>query len=174
MGVEIDIPWAENETAAQLKGIFAETTLLVSGGTCSFPCERIALAKNMKQRTIPQTCRTIRLALFVDQQRKCDVALCAEDLSIAHVAEANRGQRSPFAAECLLVIAQLRNVLAAEDSTIVAKEYDHCGPIGPQRAQANLPSFTVRESDVRQLFTDGLPHERPFSSGPVAVSSEED
>ena len=41
------------------------------------------------------------------------------------------GQSDTLLKEFLFVIAQLRDVLAAEDSAVVAKEHNHRGPAGP-------------------------------------------
>jgi hypothetical protein len=86
----------------------------------------------MKQRAVSQTCRAVSLPPLVDQKWKTDAALLAKYLGIAHIAEANGGQGSPFVAECGFVVAQLRDVLAAEDSAVVAKEHDNRRPVGPQ------------------------------------------
>jgi len=49
-----------------------------------------------------------------------------------HVAKPDGCQLSTSLEKCLFVIAQLRDVLAAEDSAIVAKERDHRRSLGPQ------------------------------------------
>ena len=98
----------------------------------------------MKQRALSQPRRTVGLPPLVDQQWKCDAALLAKYLGIAQVAEANGGHRSPFATERLFMVAQLRDVLAAEDSAVVTKECDYCRPIGPQGTKPDLLSVTIR------------------------------
>jgi hypothetical protein len=50
------------------------------------------------------------------------------------------------------VVAQLRDVLAAEDSSVVAKEGDHRWLIGPERAESDGLSFRVRQDDSRELL----------------------
>lgn len=57
----------------------------------------------------------------------------AEDAGVDRVAEADGGQRSAFAVESVLVFAQLRDVLTAEDSAIVTKKDDYRGSFLPQR-----------------------------------------
>lgn len=56
------------------------------------------------------------------------------------------------------MIAQLRDVPAAEDSSVVAKEGDHRGLVGPERAESDQLSFGVRQNDSRQLLTQVPTH----------------
>jgi hypothetical protein len=51
------------------------------------------------------------------------------------------------------VVAQLRDVLAAEDSSVVAKEGAYCRFGGPERAESDRPSFRVRQHYSRELLT---------------------
>lgn len=85
----------------------------------------------MKQRTVSQPCRAICLSLFVDKQRKRDAALPAEYLGVAHIAQSNGSQGRPFFAERFFVVAQLRDVLAAENSAVVTQEGNDGRPIRP-------------------------------------------
>jgi hypothetical protein len=52
------------------------------------------------------------------------------------------------------VAAQLRDMLAAEDSSVVAKKDDHSGPVGPERAEAHELSQRIGQNDFRELFAD--------------------
>ena len=81
----------------------------------------------MKERAIQETRSTICLPLGINQKWERDSSLIAKDLGVLCVAQADGGQPRAFIAECLFVVAQLRDVLAAEDSSVVAKEGDHCG-----------------------------------------------
>jgi hypothetical protein len=61
-----------------------------------------------------------------------------------HVTQANRRKvRAPLA-EFPLVVAQLRNVLAAENSPVVPQKHDHSGNVGPQISEPHLPVVGVR------------------------------
>ena len=86
----------------------------------------------MKKGCASETRRTIRLSLLVNQEREGDPTFSAESLGVAQVTKPDGGQPRTLLPECLLVIAQLCDVLAAEDSAVVAKECDHCRTIGPQ------------------------------------------
>ena len=48
------------------------------------------------------------------------------------IAQADGRQPGSFLAECSFMVAQLRDVLAAEDSSVVAKKGDHRGVVGPE------------------------------------------
>jgi hypothetical protein len=56
--------------------------------------------------------------------------------------------------EFVFVFAQLRDMLAAEDSTVVPQE-DNDGGIGlPQRAEADIAAARFRQHDIRQLCAE--------------------
>jgi hypothetical protein len=107
----------------------------------------------MKERAVQETHSTICLPLGINQKWELDSRLLAKDLSVVCVAQADGGQPSAFIAECLFVVAQLRDVLAAEDSSVVAKEGDHRGLVGPERAESDRPSFRVGQDYSREILT---------------------
>jgi hypothetical protein len=49
------------------------------------------------------------------------------------------------------VFAQLRDMLAAKNSTVMAKKYDDGRAIGPQRAEPDGPLVHIRQNDLRKL-----------------------
>jgi hypothetical protein len=61
----------------------------------------------------------VRVPFGIDQQGKHDAALLAKQPSIIQITQSDRGQRSSCLPELVLLFAQLRNVLAAENSAIV-------------------------------------------------------
>ena len=93
--------------------------------------------------------RPVSLKMPVNQQWKPDTRLNAKLLRVAHIAQPDRCQPRSFFQKCLFVIAQLRNVLAAENSTVGAKEYDYRRPLVPKRAQSHRPFFRVRQDNLR-------------------------
>jgi hypothetical protein len=107
----------------------------------------------MKERAVQETHSTICLPLGINQKWERDSSLLAKDLRVLCVAQADGGQPSAFIAECLFVVAQLRDVLAAEDSSVVAKEGDHCGVVGPERGDSDRPSFRIGQDYSRELLT---------------------
>jgi hypothetical protein len=96
----------------------------------------------MQKIRLLQVHGAVSLSLGVDQQGKIDASLFAEGASIVHVAKTDSGEVGSLGFELLLVCAQLRNVLAAEDSTVVPQKDDHCRPLCPERAKT--PLFPVR------------------------------
>jgi hypothetical protein len=50
----------------------------------------------------------------------------------------------------LLVFAQLRDVLAAKDSSIVPQENQHCWLLRPQRAKTNLLPIAIGQDEFRE------------------------
>ena len=107
----------------------------------------------MKERAVQETHGTICLPLGINQKWERDSSLLAKDLGIVCVTQTDGSQPSTFIAECLFVDAQLRDVLAAEDSSVVAKEGDHCGLVGPERAESNRLSFSVGQDYSRKILT---------------------
>ncbi len=95
----------------------------------------------MKERAVQQAHGTICPPLGVDQKWECDFSLLAKDLSVVCVAQADGSQLRAFIPKGLFVIAQLRDVLAAEDSSVVTKEGDHCRLVGPERTVSDRLSF---------------------------------
>src|ERR1051326_5205814 len=78
--------------------------------------------------------------VFVDQQRKRDAGLFPENAGVVSIAQSDRREAGAGGLELALVFAQLRDMLAAEDSSIVAEECHHRGTLLPQRAEADVRS----------------------------------
>ena len=107
----------------------------------------------MQERALQEIHSTIGLPLGINQKWERDSSLLAKDLGIVCVAQADGDHPSAFITDCLFVVAQLRDVLPAEDSSVVAKEGDYCWFVGPQRAESDRPSFRVRQHYSRDLLT---------------------
>ena len=129
--VQIDVPGTEDKAPAQLKGIPAQAMLAVPrcSGSCASYC--VLMAQEMTKGCASETRRTIRLSLVVNQEREGDPTFNAESLGVGQVTQPDGGQPRTLFPERLLVIAQLRDVLAAEDSAVVPKEYDDRRSTGP-------------------------------------------
>jgi len=113
----------------------------------------------MKQGAAPESRSTICLPLVVNQERERDARILAKYSGVVCVAQTDSSQTSAFVAECLLVVAQLRNVLAAEDSAVVTEECDYCRPVGPKRAESDGSAFRVRQDYSCELFAERLWHD---------------
>jgi len=132
VGETIDIPWAKDEAATQLKGIRPEFVLTVPGGASAVTALEIVAAKYVKHAGDAQIGEFVSLALFVDEQWKVDSRLFLEDSRVVPVAKADGCEGSAFVEEGLLVFAQLRDVLTAKNSSIVAQKNDDFGLALPQ------------------------------------------
>jgi hypothetical protein len=65
--------------------------------------------------------------------------------------------------------AQLRDVFAAENSTVVTKKDHGSRPAGPQRSQANRVAVNVRKRDSCQLAAERVGHPWIFRDGEDGV-----
>lgn len=74
----------------------------------------------------------VRQALVVDQEGELYAGLVTKEPRVAHVAQANHGKARAFLLELCFEFAQLRDVLSAEDSAVVAQENQHGWPALPQ------------------------------------------
>jgi len=59
-----------------------------------------------------------------------------------------------------LMFTQLRDVLAAEESAIVAKKDNHGRMLLPKGAESNLVACSLGQDHVSESFTVGLRHSR--------------
>ena len=155
----IEISGGEDEAAAELEGILAKFVLLMAGGTGALAALEIVAAKKVQQIGGRQVGDGIRLTLFIHEQWKRDAGFFLEKAGVAAVAQADGGEGSAFVQEGLVVFAQLRDVLAAKDSAVVAKKNDDRGIALPQRTKANLRAVGVGENDVCKLLAESLLHD---------------
>jgi hypothetical protein len=151
---QIFVPRRKHKAAAKLQRIFAQAMLLVSRGLCSLTCLQVVFAKQVEQGSVTQSNSLIGFAFVINEKRKLDAGFLAKELGIAGIAQANHGEMSAFLLELDFEFAQLRDVLSAEDSTVVAKE-DHYGRSTlPQRAEARWFAIGVRECYSSQLTAE--------------------
>ena len=131
MRVEIDVAGTENETAAELKRIRAQAMLSMASGRRARPGFRVVTSKKMQQVRRLEAGRAIREPIRIHQQRKRDAGLLTKEAGIASVAKTDGGEIGALGAEFFFVVAQLRNMLAAKDSTVMAQEHDNRGTAFP-------------------------------------------
>ena len=106
----------------------------------------------MQKVRVAQTGRMIRQALLVDEQREPNARIVPEQPRVGCVAQSDGRQVGAPLAEVLLVYAQLRDMLAAEDSTIVAQEDYHRRLPLPKRTQADLLATGIGQDNGRKRF----------------------
>ena len=148
VGEAIDVPWAKNEGAAELKRIFPEFVLTMPCRARAIAALEIVAPKYVKHISDSQVGKIVSLALFVNEQGEVDSRLFLENTRIVAIAEANCCEGSAFVEKSLLVLAQLRDMLAAKNSSIVAKKNDDCWLAFPQRSEANFLAKSVGKNNV--------------------------
>lgn len=128
---EVFVTWAKHKAAAELQWVFAQAVLLVSRGLGASAGLHVVAAQKVEQGSVAQADGFVSFALFVDQERELDAGLLAEEAGVARIAQADHGQLSALLAKLFFEFAQLRDVLAAENSTVVTKEDQHRGAVLP-------------------------------------------
>lgn len=97
-------------------------------------------------------------AIFIDQQWKIDTGVLAKHAGVTPVAESDGGQVQALLAELRFVFAQLRDMLAAENSTIMAQKHDNGGLFFPKGAKADGISISIGQGNVRQTVAERVRH----------------
>lgn len=124
--------------------------LVVSGGARPLAGDRVLAPQQMQDGRTLKICGSVRLPLFVNQQRKSYAGLVTKGSRIGQIAQSNGGQACFLVRKRLLVIAQLRDVLTAENSPVMPKEDNYRRPTLPQRAQSDRVLLAVRQNDLRE------------------------
>ena len=88
--------------------------------------------------------------MAVDQERELDPSLLAKHARVVGVTQADGGQRSSFVSEGLLVFAQLRDMFATENSSVMAEKDEHCGAAGPERPKPDFISTRIGKHNFRE------------------------
>ncbi len=145
MGENVPIAGGKDEAGAQLEGILAQFMLAVPGGHGLLASGEIVPPAEVEEVTLPEVRGLVRAALFVDQQGEGDPGVLAEEAGVVGVPQADGGEGGAGLLDLRLVIAQLRDMVAAEDSPVVAQEDQHRGSIFPQRTEANFLAVWIRE-----------------------------
>ncbi len=160
MRVEIDVAGTENETAAELKRIRAQAMLPMAGRGRARPGFGVVTSKKMQQVRRLEAGRAIRQPLRIYQQRKRDSGLLAKEAGVASVAKTDGGEIGALGPEFIFMVAQLRNMLAAKDSTVMAEEHDNGGSTFPQRAEPHFALVGIGQRNFSEIMTERLGHRR--------------
>lgn len=127
MDEQVFVPGCKHKAAAELKRIFAQAMLFVSRSLCPFAGLQIVFAQKVEQSSVAQANSLIGFALVIDEKRELDAGFLAEEPGITGIAQSNNSKTCAFPLEFGFKFAQLRDVLSAEDSTVVAKKDHHGG-----------------------------------------------
>jgi len=136
----------------------------MAAGPRALSCRGVLTPQEMQEVRGLQARDAISLAVFVDQERKGNACFFTKHPGIIAVAQSNRGQSNTFVTEGLLVFAQLRDVLAAKDSSVVPEKYQNGGLSGPQRAETNLLPIAIGKADLCEPGAEGFFHGFPVLS----------
>jgi len=149
----VDIARPEDKTTSQLERISAEFVLRVSGRFGAGASLSIIASQQVKQVCVLELHGRIGFALFVNEQRKGDTRFVAKSARIDAIPKPHCGQGRSAVSESLVVRAQLRDVLAAENSAIVPQENYHRRLADPQRTKAEFLTVCVRQSNHGKAAT---------------------
>ncbi len=130
----VHVAGTKDKASAELKGVFPKPVLLMAACVRPLAGDGIVPAEEMEQGSVAQTCGAIRFTPLVDEKREGDAGLFAEKPCVKSVTQTDGGQARTAILKGIFLITQLRDVLAAEDSTIVAEENQDCGVALPQGA----------------------------------------
>ncbi len=109
----------------------------------------------MKKVRVAQAGGAIGETVFIDEEGKMDAGIVAEHAGVIRVGQADGGKIRASRLNLVFVFAQLRDVLTAEDSTVMAQKHDYGGLLFPQRAEADLEAIGVGQDDGRQRLAQG-------------------
>lgn len=171
MDETVDIAGTKDEAAAKLERVFTQTMLAHADGLGALACLHVIAAEEVKQVGLFQAEFAIGHTLIVNEQREGDVVFLAEKAGVIDVAQTDGGQAGATLLKFLKVLAQLRDMLTAEDSTIVPQEDDHGGRVSPQGTKLHGFAIDVRQGDRGESCTIALSHGEVLSCCRNRVSS---
>jgi len=137
VGKQVLVPGREDETSPELERIFAQLVLAMSAGLGALSRCSVVFAENVKHACGAQAQGLVGFPFFVNEQGKLDLGVFAKMAGVGGVAQADRDKLRASLFEIALSLAQLRDMLTAEDSAVVAQKNDHCRTAGPQAAQTH-------------------------------------
>lgn len=104
--------------------------------------------------------------LLIDQEKKCDSGFLTKQTGIVPIAQSDRSKGCALPLKSALVCAQLRDVLTAEDSAIVAQKNENSRAFFPERSKSMLVPIAIRQHDAGKDFTHRARHYPSPSSLP--------
>jgi hypothetical protein len=158
MGKPVDVAGAEDKTAAQLERVSAEFVLRMARGFGAGASLCIVASQHMKQICPIEFHSGIGFAFFVNEQRKGDARLLPKSACVDAISQSHCRQVRSTVVEGLFVRAQLRDVLAAENSTVMTKENHDRWLANPQRTDAKLSAVTIGKGNHGKPAVEGSVH----------------
>jgi hypothetical protein len=114
-----------------LEGVLPKLVLRIAGPSGPGSRFGVVAPEDVKQISRFQGRGFVGFPFSIDQQWKRDTGLITKEAGVMNIAESNRCQRGSGTPEVILVLAQLRDVLAAKDSAVMPKEDDYGGTVLP-------------------------------------------
>lgn len=121
----VHISRPKHKTPPQLERIPPQLVLLMPLGLRLRARSEIVSPQQMKNVRRLQFQCVVRLFPFVNQKRKRNSRLLPERLGILRIAQTYRCQRRSLRSKFRFLRAQLRDVLPAENSTVVPQKHHH-------------------------------------------------
>jgi hypothetical protein len=165
----VHVSRAKDKAPAELEWIFAEFVLVMTRRACPPAAGGIIFAKKMEQIRRAESRGFISLAMVVDQKRELDSRFFAKNASVVGVTQADGSQRSTFVPEGLLVFAQLRDMLAAKNSSVMAEKNEHGGTVSPERPKPDFLAIRVGKHNFREPAAQRLIHDRSILGSALRV-----
>src|SRR5208283_1424777 len=110
---QIAVSRAKDKIRPQLERIVSESMLLEARRFCPRACFEVSAAQKVEQVPRSQFRSFVGDAIRINKQRKGDSRFFAKSKCVMHVAKPNRRQGGAGSLEFGLVVAQLRDMLAA-------------------------------------------------------------
>jgi len=161
----------EYKAAAKLQWVLAEPVLFVAGSLGAAAGLHVVTAQQVLQGSVAQPDSFVGLALVVDEKRELDTRFLAKEFRIAGIAQSNNSEMCAFLFEFFFECAQLRDMLAAKNSTVVAQKNQDRWSALPQRTQAGCLAFGIGQRNSSQLAAVGLSHAGHSPGWTSALSS---
>jgi hypothetical protein len=159
VGKAVHVAWAEDETSAQLKRIPAGTMLAVAGRTGTLPGGLVVSPKQMQKVGLSQADGAVSQPLLVDKKREGDAGLLPKEACVSPIAEAYGSQAGSSIFESLLVFAQLRDMLTAEESAVVAQENEDRRLPLPKRSEPDFAAVDIGQCYGSECFAERAGHQ---------------
>jgi hypothetical protein len=153
MRKQIHIARTKHKTPPKLERILPQSVLPMPARFSALPRFRIVLPQQMQDVRLPQSHGQVCHALLVDQQRKRDAGLFTKCPRIRPIPQPDSCE-----IQLVLVFAQLRDMLAAEDSSIVTEKDHHGRRRLPKRAQADFAAIAIGQNDIGERRAKRVGH----------------
>lgn len=160
MGEEIYVAGTIDETPAELERVITQTALAVSALSSTQSGGEVEGPEQMEQGSLPEPRSAVGCALLIDQKRERDTRFFAKGAGVLHVSQPNGRYSRARLPDRAFVLAQLRDMLPAEDSSIVAKKNNHGRRRVPERSQSDLISVGIGQGDIGERRSQGFRHNR--------------